>query len=226
MAVWQTVMMDRAREYLKDTVGPFLWTDYMLRLALDDAIVDFSQEFPRVYRVVDTTTLGQALFDVETAVTGPAYDDDERQVLSVTHVECPPRRVLRRTPFVPVRVGTEQVSIENSYDVVDQTLYFRVPLAGAEVGLNKLVVHGTAIWQRFSVDTADPATSWNLPGPDRSLVLLMMVRNAWRQVVLLGIEATPYDIDPGDAVKELDAIIGAQLTTRRRRAKAHRGGVD
>ena len=226
MPVWQATMLGRMREMLKDTVGPFLWTDAVLRLCLDDAIVDYSQEFPRPYRVVATTTAGQTQFDVETAVTGPGYTDDARQVLTVTRVECPPRRVLRQTGFTPTLPGAEGWSVQQTYAILGAMIYFRQPLGGAEVGANALVVTGTAVWQRFLVDSADPATSWNLPGPDHALILLMAVRHAWRQVVLQGLKATPYDIDPGDAVRELDGILGAQLRTRRRRPRSYRLGVD
>jgi hypothetical protein len=226
MPVWQATMLGRMRELLKDTVGPYLWPDAVLRLCLDDAIVDYSQEFPRPYRVVATTTAGQTQFDVETAVTGPGYTDDQRQVLTVTRVECPPRRVLRQTGFTPTLPGAEGRAVQQTYYTVGPVIYFRQALDGAEVGSNLLVVYGTAVWQRFTVDSADPAKGWNLPGPDQALVLLMAVRHAWRHLALQGLKAAPYDVDPGDAVRELDAILGAQLRTRRRRPRSYRLGVD
>ena len=225
MAVWQTVLLDRLREFLKDPAPPFLWTDTLLRLALDDAIVAYSLEFPRQFRVVATTTAGQTQFDAEQAVTGPCYTPDQRQILSISRVECPPLRVLRERPFTPVDPGGEGLAVQNSYYVIDTSVIFRNPLAGVEVGTDQLVIHGTAAWQRFSVDSADPATAWNFPGYDHALLLLYAARYAWRQASLQGLK-TPTDLDPGNVVTELDFQIDRMLKARRRQAHSYRLGVN
>jgi hypothetical protein len=97
-------------------------------------------------------------------------------------------------------------------------LMFRYPLAGDEVGTNKLVVRVQQTWERFTVDSADTTTHFNGPRYDFMLIVLLAARHAWRQAALLGVK-TAADTDPGAMVAALGREITERLGARRRRAR-------
>jgi hypothetical protein len=224
----QADMLARMRELLADTTIPQTWSDLTLRQALTNGIVEYSVLFPRHVRLLLNTTDGQTSADVEAALQSQAGPYDAgRRLLAVYRVECPARRVLRQTKFTPVTPGAEARPYQQSWHMVETQLVFRRALAGAEVGTQQLVVGATATWYYFTVDAADPIASadWDLPAYDRGLVVWLAVRDAWRQLALLGV-ATGADADPGAQIARLDAQIAAALDARRRRPAARRLGLD
>jgi hypothetical protein len=224
MAVTQATFVTRLRGLLEDTATPYMWSDAVLRLCLDEGLVEYSMACPKARRVALTTTAGQTEVDLATVLTPEGIET--RRVLAVTEVQCPPGRVLGRDPRLPLAPGevVEGPTVQ-TYSVVGPTLIFHNPLAGDEVGTDRLVVQTQETWALFGVDSADTMTEWDGPRYDQGLVLAMAARAAWRQAVLLGLK-TGTGLDPDSQVAALSASIAAQLRARAARPTSRLLGVD
>jgi hypothetical protein len=220
----QATFLTRLRALLEDTTTPYTWSDAVLRLCLDEGLVEYAMACPKARRVTLPTTAGQTDLDLAAVLT--VEGAETRRLLAVTEVQCPPGRILSRDPRLPLAPGvaTEGPSPQ-AYSVVGPVLYFHRPLAGAEVGTGGLVVQILETWALFGVDSADTTTEWDGPRYDQGLVLAMAARAAWRQAALLGLK-TGTGLDPDGQVAALSAFIAAQLRARAARPTSRLLGVD
>lgn len=210
----QAAFLARLRDYLKDAVGPFLWTDKTLRICLNLAVSEYSGLFPYTLRASMNVAAGQSYFDLLAAV-------GSYSIFDVAEVRLAGQR-LERDDSINDGIDTLAPARQSwTYDAAQGAILIRNEAISAQAGSGKLIALVHLAHYRWTVDAADPATTSILPH-DWELVLLMAARAAWRQVVQQGIKATPFDIDPGDNVIALDTEIAAQLRNRLSRLKSSR----
>jgi hypothetical protein len=224
MAMTQATFVTRLRGLLDDTTVPYTWSDDVLRLCLDEGLVEYAMACPKARRVTLPTTAGQTALDLAAVLTPEGAET--RRLLAVTQVQCPPGRVLGRDPALPLAPGVvAEGPTTQAYTVVGPVLYFHHPLSGDEVGADQLVVAILETWALFGVDSADATTEWDGPRYDEGLVLAMAARAAWRQAALLGLK-TGTGLDPDAQIAAHSAFIAAQLRARAARPTSRLLGAD
>ncbi len=224
MAMTQATFLARLRGLLEDTATPYTWSDAVLRLCLDEGLVEYAMACPKARRVALPTTAGQLSLDLAAVLTPEGVET--RRLLAVTGVQCPPGRVLGRDPLLPLAPGVvDEGPTTQAYTVVGPVLFFHHPLASDEVGTDRLVVQILETWALFGVDSADTTTEWDGPRYDQGLVLAMAARAAWCQAALLGLK-TGTGLDPDAQVAAYSAFITAQLRARAARPTSRLLGAD
>ena len=61
MAMTQATFLTRLRGLLDDTVTPYKWSDAVLRLCLDEGLVEYAMACPKARRVALPTTRGRRI---------------------------------------------------------------------------------------------------------------------------------------------------------------------